>query len=117
MAKYVLLQFDDDEEADEFVKGAQEVGYALSASEKSSMWKSFFIVVGVFKKPTLFCDCTGKDDKSARGTKWGWWLHKACGKPKRGMTHHPWNLLHPGEKLTNNPYIGVREGGKNTPPS
>jgi hypothetical protein len=111
MAKYVVLAFDNDEEADSFSSTIINAGPAPEGSHQS------LNVVGVFKRPTLFCECTTKDDKSVRGAKWGWWLHKACGKPKRGMTHHPWNLLHPGAKLTDNLYIGVREGGNNTPPS
>jgi hypothetical protein len=97
MAKYVLLAFDNDDEADSFTSTIVDAGIASSLT-----------VAGVYKRPTMLCECPGKDDKSVRGTKWGWWLHKGCGKPKRGNVLHPWNLLFPGERLTDHPYIGIR---------
>lgn len=111
MAKYVVLEFEDDKDADGLVEGLNAVGYILSASENSSMWKTYPNVVGVFKKPTLFCECPPQNNpKSVRGQKWGWWLHKDCGKPRKGNVHHPRNLILPKEaSMTDHVYIGVRE--------
>jgi hypothetical protein len=111
VAKYLVLEFEDDKDADGLVEGLNAVGYILSASENSSMWKSYPIIAGVFKKPTMFCECPPSNNpKSVRGAKWGWWLHKDCGKPRKGNTHHPRNLIIPKEaRGTDYLYIGVNE--------
>jgi hypothetical protein len=80
VAKYVLLAFDNDEEADAFS--------GMLTTEGASM-----TVRGVFKKPTQFCACTDYNGKSVRGKKWGWWVHIKCGKPVEGHFHAPRNLL------------------------
>jgi len=102
MAKYVLLEFNNDEEADGFT------GMIVGASVTGSL-----TIKAVFKKPTQFCECVVKSDKSVRGRKWGWWVHKECGRPKRGIWQHPRNLLDP---IDLNPkerrlYLGIVEGG------
>src|SRR5689334_9902659 len=103
MAKYVVVAFDIDTEADAFIETMNAATITMEDNGGATVE-----VVGVFKKPTLFCECTNRGDKSVRGAKWGWWLHKDCGKPKRGNIHHPWNLLFPGKKLTDQLYLGIR---------
>jgi len=101
MAKYVVVEFANDEEADAFAATLADAGAASSLSVK-----------GVFKKPTQFCTCP-PSDKSVRGKKYGWWVHKDCGKPKRGQWQHARNLLdpvdlHPRQRTI---WLGVVEGG------
>lgn len=66
MPKYVVLQMADDDEPE--VTVGQEV-------------------VGVFKKPSIFCDNSdghrgGKTDSGwSRGKKYGWWVCGRCKKP------------------------------------
>lgn len=49
-----------------------------------------FRVIGLFKKPTKFCDPSdghrGKKTQSGwtRGTKYGWWVCAKCKKPSEG---------------------------------
>ena len=99
MARYVLLEFDKDEDAEAFsgliIQDKDTPGVAMR-------------VRGIFKKPTLFCECADKGDKSVRGEKWGWWLHRKCGKPKAGHWQHPHNLLfaNPKERTV---YVGTVE--------
>jgi hypothetical protein len=83
MAKYVLVEFKDDIEADAFA------GTMVSASHATIR------VAAIFKKPTLFCECETPSEKSVRGAKWGWWLCKnaGCGKPKSGNFQQPRNLV------------------------
>lgn len=112
--KYVVLEFDSDDEADSFSEALNAVGYVLSASEKSSMWKVYPRVKGIFRKPSQFCECAKPGEKSVRGAKWGWWIHRDCGKPKRGQWQHPRNLLDPIDLPARERamYLGVVEGGK-----
>lgn len=72
MARYVVLEFEFNEDADLFV------GDMLHDGEK---------VVGVYAKPTMFC-ATGGCGKGrvkafVRGSKWGWWVCDTCKKPAR----------------------------------
>lgn len=71
MAVYVLLQFDDEQEAKDFC------GVVLQKKELIKLW-------GVFKKPTQFCDCQGGRKTAmgfTRGLKYGWWVCAKCKKP------------------------------------
>lgn len=88
MAKYVLLTFDEDDAADQFVEAAQKhdlrrlVGDYIEEAE----WVDC-TVRAVYKKPTKFCtgtdkpECRGHKKGFTRGTKYGWWVCAACGKP------------------------------------
>ncbi len=92
MAVYVLLQFDDDQEAHDFVSGVLQYKatfvpevdpgtvsfeYYYSREQKAKVW-------GVFKKPTQFCQSHGGKKTSqafTRGLKYGWWVCAVCKKP------------------------------------
>lgn len=100
MSRYVLVEFDDNDDADSFLKEFEK-------GEVFWMHKDFIYkanvpmltrIRGMFGKPTKFCDCpdvTPDADKSVQGAKWGWWLHRVCGKPKKGRWQHPKNMLDP----------------------
>jgi hypothetical protein len=93
MAKYVLLQFDKDEDADAFVN-------ILVQDEVSNPTKVTIRALGVYKKPTQFCACPDRLDPNAKsvvGKKFGWYVHAACGKPRANGWHGPKNLLRPDE--------------------
>jgi len=97
--KYIVLEFDNDDEADSFA-GTITEGPAASIRVKA-----------VFRKPSQFCECP-PTEKSARGAKWGWWICTICAKPKRGQWQHPRNLLDPIDLPTRERkvYLGVVEG-------
>jgi hypothetical protein len=85
VAKYVLLQFDNDDQADKFIESVDKDEVYRDTSgwlEDAERVHSFF-VRGVYKKPTKFCECTGnmKNRAFTRGTKYGWWVCTKCGKP------------------------------------
>lgn len=88
MAVYVMLSFADDNEAHKFVKETLadgEVGYdTRSPNEVEVEWVAC-TVRGVWKKPTLFCECETFDKKRGftRGKKYGWWVHTKCGRPSK----------------------------------
>lgn len=104
--KYVLLEFDSDEDADAFAGTMQTVTEEPTQTIR---------VKGIFKKPSQFCGCpsVAKEPKSVRGVKWGWWIHAACGKPRKGQWQHPRNLLDPADipPQERNMFLGVVEGG------
>jgi hypothetical protein len=115
MARYVLLEFDDNAEADNFVNMLN--GGDFDGHPAEVMPGGTVRVRGVYFKPTLFCECPNPGDRSARGEKWGLWIHRDCGKPKRGNVQHPRNLTFTeAEWQARTPraktdlYIGVREG-------
>lgn len=115
MARYVLLEFDDNEAAEVFVQTIQEqnkqptkLDYELLAKLVPALTAR---VRGFFFMPTQFCECP-PSDKSVKGAKWGLWIHRDCGKPKKGSWQHPKNLLdpediHPRARAT---YLGVVVG-------
>lgn len=84
MAIYVMLQFENDAEAEEVVTDLIKTGLVTSPGKypDSSMGMGEVKLRGVWKKPTQFCTCTRKKDSSwTRGTKYGWWVCTSCGKP------------------------------------
>lgn len=82
MAKYVLLQFDEDRQADDFVEQIQKNGSAIMDDHGGGVWSVSATVRAVFKKPTKFCDCKGVKNRGfTRGKKFGWWVCAQCGKP------------------------------------
>lgn len=87
MAKYVVVEFDNNEEADAFVSTLQ--GDAASMR-----------VVGVYQKPTKFCECADPGDRSTLGQKYNWYVHAACGRPKKLVWQKPRNMMKPEEVLS-----------------
>lgn len=97
MTVRVVLQFDDEAEAKEFVKAALKPGYlhysktfsteeGLSIGMKEVLGK----VIAVFKMPTKFCDPSDGHRSGrktyqgwTRGKKYGWWVCARCGKPTK----------------------------------
>lgn len=99
MAKYVLLAFDDDAQADAFVKTTQENG--LVVNEGESVFKFYVpLIRAVFKRPTLYCTCKyNKNDRGfTRGKKYGWWVH-SCGKPTKAWARGEHWFLSLGKNL------------------
>lgn len=76
MARYVVLSFDDNEDAEIFIDHIRE---AVESAE----------VLGLFAQPTQFCPASGSGGCSkgkrvrgwSRGKKYGWWVCSGCHKP------------------------------------
>lgn len=94
MAMYVLVEFDEDQEAKDFIADVEKLGVPK--------------VRGMYKKPTQFCDCppevvkekstNGRGERlTSRGKKYGWWVHLCCKKPPLIMSQMPNNLHDNGE--------------------
>jgi hypothetical protein len=88
VAKWVLVAFEDDADADNFISFANNV----DAKE----YIQFGTVDAVFKKPTKFCECdpNKKSGKvGVRGSRYGWFLCGNCRRPVRGGGQVVYNLL------------------------
>lgn len=108
----VVVEFDDDGDAKEFVRLALEEA-GVKGDMNSEYWTDGVKILGaiisaVYKKPSKFCTpddghLKGKGSRSfTRGRKYGWWVCAVCGKPTkkwaRGDIWHfsmGYNLLPP----------------------
>lgn len=93
MARIVVLQFEDNSDADEFIKEHDELMYYPEGSMGGVSNDAVMIyageVVGVFAMPTQFCANSGSGGCStnkrirawSRGKKFGWWVCSICKKP------------------------------------
>lgn len=84
MARYVLIEFDEDDKADALVRKIEGV--------ESDTYR----VAGMYQKPTSYCSCPDtqehKKHEVGRGKKFGWWVHLICRKPRKGG-HQLVNLI------------------------
>jgi hypothetical protein len=101
MAKYVLLHFEDDDEADEFVQR-----FTDDVEERSRYMRVgiYADVRSVYKAPTKFCSHGGASGPFTKGRKFGWWVHAVAGcmKPTTGwvtgaLENREYNQLKKGE--------------------
>lgn len=98
MAQYVLLSFDDDDEAEKFIATARSKDYYVKAGEGGTFigLENLGDVVGVFRKPTQFCECTPEEKRGTtgfRGPKYGWYVCGRCRKPPANGNQVIFNLL------------------------
>jgi hypothetical protein len=96
MARYVVLEFAKNADADEFIQQINE-------QTAQGMLRR---IVGVFVKPGRVCHCykwerTNSGDKNEkvgiqRGGKFGWWVCTQCNRPRRAG-HDLVNQILPSE--------------------
>lgn len=106
-SRYLLLEFDDDEAAAKL---------QLQINEASLRGRPYR-VIGLFAKPTKYCECDPKNHTTGRagdatlkrGRKFGWWVCTTCKRPSDGL-HGLVNLLKPSDIIS--PPTWVR--GKHT---
>jgi hypothetical protein len=93
MAVAVLVQFEKDDDAKDFVKGLRQEGVLVNpvGSFCENGWYVPVKLRGVWKVPTQFCDPSDGHAQGGgklafsytRGQKYGWWVHTKCGRPSR----------------------------------
>jgi len=98
MARYVILSFEDNNEAELFIAAVERNqaghhGHVLMAVPHPTLEDQFGVhglsenvfVRGLYMKPTTFCTCAPSQrvDGYTRGKKFGLWVHAGCGKPAR----------------------------------
>lgn len=79
VARYLLVMVDENDRAEKLRHKLDEV--------------EGIDVIGVFWKPTQFCNCENYEGRSPRGKKYGWNIHTACGRPRPGNRQAPNNLM------------------------
>lgn len=98
MARYIVLEYIDNEEAEEAVRQQNK---ATKNGDRTR-------VIGMFAPPKIFaCKCDRVDGKyrrakAERGDKFGWWLCGTCNKPRSGG-HNLNNLIPLNEVLGKGP--------------
>jgi len=111
MAKLVLLEIADDDQADKLLD-AIEGGRALPAE---AFLLQDVVVRGIFKWPTQFCECPPEtrdtSGTSRRGAKFGWGVKSCCNKPGKGVGQQPVNLLE-GKEWPDRNFFVVGTPGK-----
>ena len=114
MARYIVLDFDRNEDAEAFVA---ELTSGAEMGERT--WNKVSRVVGIFVKPGRTCNCSDakrinygdKNEKWGinRGLKFGWWVCERCGKPRKAghqlvnqvsATSHPEGPSFDGYEMT-----------------
>jgi len=97
MARYLLVEVDENDRA-------------LNLMEKLN-GVTGLRVIGLWFKPTQFCECDGPWETSIRGKKYGVFMCPACMKPRPlGPHQRPMNLLEPGVPETlQNVFLSIRE--------
>lgn len=88
MARYVVVTFDDNAEAERFVASlamdAVFLGVPDADGEMTFGPLAHASARAMYMKPTVFCDCSiGRVDGFKRGQKYGLWVHTKCGKPTK----------------------------------
>lgn len=79
MSVYVVLDFDDEDEAKEFVIDALHGPFKTRTNYVVAPE-----VAAVVQKPTAFCHCASRKEGWTRGKNFGWWVHVGCGHPTKG---------------------------------
>ena len=95
MARLVLVDFDDNAQAEAFIAKLDNAGH------------SKYRVVGLFARPNRWCGCPHPlgyaKNEIVKGGAYGWWVHVICRRPRMG-THQAKNLLphrrHPHNDIT-----------------
>ena len=85
--RYVVLQFEGNEEAEEYVRYLKAFQDNPPPYTKGTGGQ----VIGLFAGPTQFCTCTGGKGRIhawTLGQKFGWWVCRSCKKPAKA-SHGP----------------------------
>lgn len=120
MARYVLLAFDDNSEAEAFVEAATDgqLYYTkphpkLPNEVSVNLVRGEVSVRGLWGKPSKFCTCaiTEVRDNLVIGSKWGWLIHTGCRLPVQNKWHYLRNQLGlgPTHKGLSGTLLGVIE--------
>jgi hypothetical protein len=97
MARYLLVEVDENDRAIKLMEKLNDV--------------TGLRVIGLFGKPTQFCECEGPWENSIRGKKYGWYVCPSCGNPRPlGPHQRPRNLLEGDTPETmQNVFLSIRE--------
>lgn len=108
MARWLLIEIDDNDAAEQYIKSLSEGKSFITvpSGESYTVREVSARVVGLFGKPTKFCECPEQDQKagSTKGAKTDWRVCPNCHLALRG-SQTPKNLLdEPGTKAPDKPF-------------
>jgi hypothetical protein len=123
MARYLLLTFDNDGDADAFAQSLKDgtVFHEWKNPEGDGGHYGYLdsehvTLRAVWQKPTKFCECKNPGERQPLSAKYQWRVHVECKKPIAGQMQHPRNLLEPLDQVPRHTersiYLGVVEGQK-----
>jgi hypothetical protein len=88
MGRYVVIDFDDNKDAEAFLEGLK-----TGHMDGHKLRQVSARVVGIFVKPGRTCKCPdafrinygdkNQQEGISRGAKFGWWVCTRCGKPRK----------------------------------
>jgi hypothetical protein len=85
MARYVVLKFEDNEKAEEFVRLNCDGNLFFHEDMDDYDRVPLGDVAALVPAPTLFCECGVRGGTKGggffKGPKYGWWCCAKCGKP------------------------------------
>lgn len=92
MARYVILEFEDNEDANNFVASVKDNGGVFMNVKHPTLEGHFstvrpshdYNVVGLYMRPLKACECQLNRKMAGgftEGLKFGIWVHPGCGKP------------------------------------
>jgi hypothetical protein len=96
MARWVLIEIDDNADAEAYVESLKigKTFMTINTGDSYKVQEAPVRVVGLYAKPVKFCECE-TPGKVARGEKLGWWVCTKCNKPQTTRWQMPNNLLAP----------------------
>jgi hypothetical protein len=108
--RFVVVEIPDNAEADAFVEAVKtgQVIYAVPAGQEevdgrmvdTVAWKDIpdtWKVPQVYAVPTMFCECPDYKGISVKSSKYGWFVHAKCARPRPSALQHPFNLVEMGQ--------------------
>lgn len=96
MARLLVLRFEDDEFAEDFIKASGRDTAILSDLYRE------YTIEAAFQMPTKFCNCAHRGDGWRHSGKHNWWLHHSCGRPSVGWGSNIRTIIATGHDLTEN---------------
>lgn len=127
MARYILIEVDDNEAAGDLVaaieRGESNLFFYKQQVPLNNGDDAYVVVPltsarvrALFGRPTNFCECKPIGEVVV-GKKFGWQVCTKCGKAVSGLCHIPRNLLAPPEQTpAQRPlYLGIWEPAKPAP--
>jgi hypothetical protein len=82
MSVYVLIAVDDEDAAKRMARHLLDEK-EISFTEGEFLIHTPAVLHGVWKRPTVFCECKNNNMGYTRGKKYAWFVCARCGKPHR----------------------------------
>lgn len=106
MARYVVLSFDGNKDAEDFVEKQIRTKWGLEERGDVEYAKTLPEVEALIAKPTMFClepnkhrERSGGRSGWTQGKKYGWWVCGVCKKPTKLWGQHLGSVISQSRNL------------------